>query len=145
MLLEQKLINDEMDNQLLTGHPMAPSELAHLNNSPTPNLQTIGESLPLPPPPVNRLVQDVIEDQFLARPDAQAIASRTVNLTYKELDESSSRLATQISSSGVSPGCIVPILHEKVRCSSIWSCAFVGEGERSPEMSHQRKILLAVN
>ncbi|TFB06998.1 Nonribosomal peptide synthetase 4 [Trichoderma ghanense] len=78
---------------------MAPSE-PHLDSSTIPKLQTTAESLPLPPPLVNRLVQDVIGDQVLERPDAPAIASPTVNLTYKELDESSSRLAAEISSSG---------------------------------------------
>ncbi|PTB62343.1 amino acid adenylation [Trichoderma citrinoviride] len=125
---------------------MAPSELAHLNNSPTPNLQTTGESLPLPPPPVNRLVQDVIEDQVLARPDAQAIASRTVNLTYKELDESSSRLATQISSSGVSPGCIVPILHEKSAVTIVAMLAVLKAGcaFTALDVSHPTQRLLEV-
>lgn len=99
---------------------MAPYKL-HVDNSVTPNLPASIEALPLPPPVVNRLVQDVIGDRVIVQPGAQAIASPTVNLTYKELDESSARLAVQIASSGIGPGSIVPIIHEKVRFYPIWN------------------------
>lgn len=86
---------------------MAPSKL---------NGVATTENSSLPPPLVNRLVQDVIRDQVTAQPDALAISSADINLTYKELDESSTRLAAQIASfSGIGPSSIVPIIHERVR------------------------------
>lgn len=97
---------------------MAAASKLHIDISITPNLSTPPERLSLPPPRVNKLVQDVVRDQVIAQPEAQAIASATVNLTYKELDESSTRLALQIASSGIDPGSIVPIIYEKVRHSS---------------------------
>lgn len=97
---------------------MAAASKLHIDISIAPNLSS-PERLPSPPPKVNKLVQDVIRDQVITQPEAQAIASATVNLTYRELDESSTRLALQIASSGVGLGSIVPIIHEKVRHSSI--------------------------
>lgn len=50
-------------------------------------------TLPLPPPPTNRLVQDVIQDQVTARPHAPATYACDGQFTYHELDRLSSRLA----------------------------------------------------
>lgn len=72
------------------------------------------KSLTEPPPVVNRLVQDVIRDQAVACPSAPAICSASVYLTYKELDDLSSRLALHIGSFGIGPNSIVPILCDKV-------------------------------
>lgn len=108
-----------MANSILPNHTMAAASKLHIDISITPNLSASLERLPLPPPGVNKLVQDVIRDQVIAQPEAQAIASATVNLTYKELDESSTRLAVQIASSGIDSGSIVPIIHKKVRYCSI--------------------------
>lgn len=104
-----------MADSISLNHTMAAASKLHIDISITPNLSTPPERLPLPPPGVNKLVQDVIRDQVIAQPEAQAITSATVNLTYKELDESSTRLAVQIASSGIGSGSIVPIIHEKVR------------------------------
>lgn len=70
--------------------------------------------LPSPPPLVNRLVQDVIRDQVLANPHAPAVYSQNGHLTYKELDDTSSRLAQHIVERGIRRDSIVPILSEKV-------------------------------
>lgn len=72
------------------------------------------KSLPLPPPPTNRLVQDVIQEQVTALPNAPAICSWDGQFTYNELDQLSSRLAAHTSSLGVGPDVIVPIIHAKV-------------------------------
>ncbi|KAL6870381.1 amino acid adenylation [Trichoderma novae-zelandiae] len=124
---------------------MAPSEL-HLDGSTTPSLQTTIESLPLPPPLVNRLVQDVVGDQVTAQPGAQSIASQTVNLTYKELDEASSRLATQISSSGISLGSIVPIIYEKSAITIVAMLAVLKSGcaFTALDVSHPTQRLLEI-
>lgn len=66
----------------------------------------------LPPAPLEvcRLVQEVIQEHITARPNAPAICSWDGYFTYKELDQLSSRLAVHISSFGVGPDVVVPIL-----------------------------------
>lgn len=81
----------------------------------SPDSETVAmESFPVPPPAVSRLVHDVIKDQAVARPDAPAICSESVYLTYNALDQCSSRLATHISNYGIKPNSIVPIISDKV-------------------------------
>ncbi|ETS02525.1 amino acid adenylation [Trichoderma reesei RUT C-30] len=132
-----------MDNPITPGHSLAPSKL-HLDNPATPVLQTTARNLPLPPPRVNKLVQDVIGNQVLKQPAATAVASPAMSLTYKELDESSSRLATQISSSGVSPGSIVPIIHEKSAITIVAMLAILKSGcaFTALDVSHPTQRLL---
>lgn len=70
--------------------------------------------------PSKRLVQDVIRDQAITRPDAPAISSAHVAYTYAQLDALSSRLADHIcSSNAVKPDDIIPILCDKVRKSTL--------------------------
>ncbi|KAK4074024.1 hypothetical protein Trihar35433_3498 [Trichoderma harzianum] len=125
---------------------MAAASKLHIDISITPNLSTPPERLPLPPPGVNKLVQDVIRDQVIAQPGAQAIASATVNLTYKELDESSTRLALQIASSGISSGSIVPIIHEKSAVTIIAMLAVLKAGcaFTALDVSHPTQRLLEI-
>jgi non-ribosomal peptide synthetase component F len=72
------------------------------------------ENLPLPPPVINKLVQDVITDQVRTRPNAPAICSASSYHTYKELGQFSSRLAARLVAYGKGPNSIVPILFDKV-------------------------------
>ncbi|KAL7932548.1 hypothetical protein V8C35DRAFT_307390 [Trichoderma chlorosporum] len=117
-----------MVDSVLPSYAMASSSKLHIDISLSPNLSTSLERLPLPPPGVNRLVQDVIKDQIIAHPDAQAIASATMNLSYKELDESSTWLAAQIASLGINPGAIIPILHEKSAITIVAMLAILKAG-----------------
>jgi non-ribosomal peptide synthetase component E (peptide arylation enzyme) len=64
------------------------------------------------------MAQDIINDQVIAQPSAQAIASVSINFTYKTLDECSSWLAARIISLGIGRNSIVPIICEKVRIPS---------------------------
>ncbi|TPX13822.1 uncharacterized protein E0L32_005766 [Thyridium curvatum] len=61
----------------------------------------------------DRLVYDVFYDQVKLRPLAPAVHAWDGDLTYSQLDELSSRLAAHISSFGVRPDDIVPILCDK--------------------------------
>ncbi|KAL7951327.1 hypothetical protein V8C42DRAFT_303750 [Trichoderma barbatum] len=134
-----------MADSILSGHTMASSSKIHIDISVTPS-QTSIERLPLPPPVVNRLVHDVIGDQVTIQPDAQAIASPTLNLTYRELDESSAQLAAQIASFGISPGSIVPIIHEKSAITIIAMVAVLKAGcaFTALDLSHPTKRLLEI-
>ncbi|KAK4069733.1 uncharacterized protein Triagg1_6863 [Trichoderma aggressivum f. europaeum] len=124
---------------------MASASKLHIDISITPNLSS-PERLPLPPPEVNKLVQDVIRDQVIAQPEAQAIVSATVNLTYKELDESSTRLAIQIASSGASLGSIVPIIYEKSAITIVAMLAVLKAGcaFTALDASHPTQRLLEI-
>ncbi|KAL6815888.1 hypothetical protein GGI42DRAFT_339017 [Trichoderma sp. SZMC 28013] len=124
---------------------MAAASKLHIDISIAPNLSS-PERLPSPPPKVNKLVQDVIRDQVITQPEAQAIASATVNLTYRELDESSTRLALQIASSGVGLGSIVPIIHEKSANTIVAMLAVLKAGcaFTALDVSHPTQRLLEI-
>lgn len=73
------------------------------------------EGLPLPPPAVNRRVEEIISNHAVARPYSPAICSASVYLNYREMDRLSSQLAAHVAAQGLKPGSIVPILSSKVR------------------------------
>ncbi|CAJ2511765.1 Uu.00g073900.m01.CDS01 [Anthostomella pinea] len=79
-------------------------------------------------PAANRLVQDVIRDQAMARPYAPAICSANVYLTYQELDQLSSRLATHIGTFWIRPDSIVPIIFDKSATTIIAMLAVLKAG-----------------
>jgi hypothetical protein len=66
--------------------------------------------------PVERCIHDVIADQVLERPDAEAVCAWDGSLTYRELDLASGRLATQLARLGVKPEALVPLCFEKSVC-----------------------------
>ncbi|KAL7905583.1 hypothetical protein GGI35DRAFT_488252 [Trichoderma velutinum] len=106
---------------------MAAASKLHIDISIAPNL-SLPERLPLPPPGVNKLVQDVIRDQVIAQPEAQAIASAT------------------IASSGTNPGSIVPIIHEKSSTTIVAMLAVLKAGcaFTALDISHPTKRLLEI-
>ncbi|RMZ71371.1 non-ribosomal peptide synthetase [Pyrenophora seminiperda CCB06] len=66
---------------------------------------------------VDRCVHDVFADRVQEMPDSCAIFAWDGEVTYKELDDMSNRLAWHIHGLGVRPGDSVPILFEK----SLWT------------------------
>ena len=62
---------------------------------------------------VDRCVHDVIADQFLEHPDAEAVCAWDGTLTYHELDMVSQRLARRLVQVGVGPEILVPLCFEK--------------------------------
>ncbi|KAL1799672.1 hypothetical protein ACET3X_000014 [Alternaria dauci] len=68
------------------------------------------------PPTIERCVHDVYLDQVQSRPEADAICAWDGVMTYKELDERSSRLANYLVSIGVKAESIVPLCFGK----SMW-------------------------
>ncbi|UNI16130.1 NRPS [Purpureocillium takamizusanense] len=71
------------------------------------------------PAPWDVCVHDVFREQAMRRPDAPAVHSWDGQLTYRELDQLSSRLAGRLVQYGVGPDMIVPLLFEK----SMWAPA----------------------
>ncbi|KAF1735675.1 Nonribosomal peptide synthetase dtxS1 [Beauveria bassiana] len=69
------------------------------------------------PEAVNRCVHDLIADVTSRQPTAEAICSWDGSMTYKQLDNYSTRLAHYLVGLGVSPGKIVLLCFEK----SMWT------------------------
>ncbi|KAK8091788.1 nonribosomal peptide synthase Pes1 [Apiospora hydei] len=65
------------------------------------------------PKTIHQTMHDIIVKQAAATPDAPAIASRDVGLSYKELDELTNHLAHDIQALGIGPEDVVPICIEK--------------------------------
>ncbi|KAK8015924.1 Phenylalanine racemase (ATP-hydrolyzing) [Apiospora marii] len=65
------------------------------------------------PKTIHQTMHDIIVKQAAATPDALAIASREVELSYKELDDLTNHLAHQIQALGIGPEDVVPICIEK--------------------------------
>ncbi|CAN9275789.1 unnamed protein product [Alternaria alternata] len=68
------------------------------------------------PPAIDRCVHDLYSNRAKSQPEADAICAWDGVMTYKELDERSSRLATYLVDIGVKPETIVPLCFEK----SMW-------------------------
>jgi len=66
---------------------------------------------------VARCIHDVIRDQVLSRPDAEAVCAWDGNLTYSELDQHSTQLGQYLVELGVGPEAIVPLCFDK----SLWT------------------------
>ncbi|KAI0129876.1 hypothetical protein BJ170DRAFT_290871 [Xylariales sp. AK1849] len=88
---------------------------------PSQKIQTILDNNQHVPPAIETLVQDLIREQTEQHPDSQAICSWDGDLTYKELDELSSRLANHLVTKGVAPEVFVPLCFEK----SFWTIVSV--------------------
>jgi non-ribosomal peptide synthetase component F len=63
--------------------------------------------------PVARCIHDVIADQVLSRPDAEAVHAWDGAFTYRELDGVAESLATALVGFGVGPEVLVPLCFEK--------------------------------
>lgn len=65
---------------------------------------------------LRRCVHDVVYDQVVAQPDAEAICAHDGNLCYRELDSLSTRLACHlVQTHGIRPETLVPLVFEKTK------------------------------
>ncbi|KAG7407670.1 Nonribosomal peptide synthetase TES [Fusarium oxysporum f. sp. rapae] len=80
------------------------------------------------PPAVERCVHDLFIEQARARPDAPAIHAWDGEMTYGELDELSSRLASHLVELGIKPEDIVPICFEKSKWAIVAILAVLKAG-----------------
>ncbi|KAH5617363.1 hypothetical protein HBI23_258200, partial [Parastagonospora nodorum] len=69
------------------------------------------------PPAVDRCVHDLFVEQARARPSAPALCAWDGEMTYRELDEQSTRLAGHLIRLGVAVEDMVPLCFEK----SMWT------------------------
>ena len=80
------------------------------------------------PPVVYDCVHHRIEQQALTRPDAPAVCAWDGNLTYRELNEHSTRLAHYLRSIGVRPEVYVPFCFEKSMWTVVAALAIIKSG-----------------
>jgi non-ribosomal peptide synthetase component F len=62
---------------------------------------------------VDRYIHEVIHDQALSKPHAEAVCDEHGTLSYLDLDQISSRLASHLSTLGLGPGVFVPLCFDK--------------------------------
>ncbi|KAK2032542.1 acetyl-CoA synthetase-like protein, partial [Colletotrichum zoysiae] len=63
--------------------------------------------------PINSCIHHIFQDQALLRPEAVALRSWDADLTYKQLDQFSTTLASDLQEMGVKPEVNVPLHFEK--------------------------------
>ncbi|KAL9622385.1 MAG: hypothetical protein Q9160_003228 [Pyrenula sp. 1 TL-2023] len=79
--------------------------------------------------PVNHLVHDFIAEQAAAQPSHQAICAWDGDLTYRDLDDLASRLASELASSyGIGPNVFVPLCFEKCKWAVVAMLAVLKTG-----------------
>ena len=77
---------------------------------------------------VNRCVHHVIEAQCLHTPDEQAVCAWDGDLSYGELNDLSSGLASHLQALGIGPEVFVPILSEKSKWVAVGILAVIKAG-----------------
>ena len=65
------------------------------------------------PTKINKLIHEVVADRAAERPNAPAVAAWDMNLTYRELEAKAASLAHHLTTFGVKPETIVPLLFDK--------------------------------
>lgn len=101
-----------------TGSPLRPSTLlASVDTISDSDLEHISSWNGKPYEAVQELVHDLIVQTAQAMPDATAVSSWDGELTYRQLDQLSTRLALKLTSLGPRPEDIVPLYFEK----SLWA------------------------
>ncbi|KAJ5462685.1 HC-toxin synthetase [Penicillium sp. IBT 31633x] len=88
-------------------------ELRHIGTCSPQDIRDIQQWNGTPPVKVNRYVHDIIAEHINSRPDAPAICAWDGNLSYRELDELSNRLARHLAEHKVCQGAIVPLCFER--------------------------------
>jgi len=62
---------------------------------------------------VDRCIHEVIHDHALSKPNAEAVCDEHGILSYRDLDQISSRLASHLITLGLGPGVFVPLCFDK--------------------------------
>ncbi|KAJ6092571.1 acetyl-CoA synthetase-like protein [Penicillium sp. IBT 16267x] len=79
-------------------------------------------------PAISNLLHEVIASFARSRPNAPAICAWDGDPTYRELDELSTKLASQLIHAGVRPGTLVPLLFEKSAYTHVAQIAVLKAG-----------------
>jgi fumiquinazoline F synthetase len=94
------------------------------------------------PPPAEKSVYMMIETQIQARPEAPAICAWDGELTYRQLDQLVSWLASRLFDLGVGPGTLVPLCFQKCKWTAVAILGVIKTGGSfvllDPELPRQR-------
>ncbi|KAL4939595.1 hypothetical protein BDV06DRAFT_224867 [Aspergillus oleicola] len=82
-------------------------------------------------------IQDLVHQQLQSRPEAQAVCAFDGNLTYLELDDLASRLASHLVGLGVSPEVTVATILEKTKWAVVTYLAVLKAGGTIVPINHQ--------
>ncbi|KAL4869849.1 hypothetical protein BDV12DRAFT_195858 [Aspergillus spectabilis] len=82
-------------------------------------------------------IHDLIHEQQLARPDAEAVWSFDGNLTYQALDNLATRLASHLVDLGVGPEITVATIFEKTKWAVVTYLAVLKAGGTIVPINHQ--------
>ncbi|KAL6233521.1 hypothetical protein BDW75DRAFT_241920 [Aspergillus navahoensis] len=82
-------------------------------------------------------IHDLVYQQLLSRPDAQAIHAFDGHLTYRELDILAARLASHLVGLGVGPEVMVATIFEKTKWAVVTYLAVVKAGGTIVPVNHQ--------
>ncbi|KJZ72707.1 hypothetical protein HIM_07899 [Hirsutella minnesotensis 3608] len=80
------------------------------------------------PAPVGRCVHEVIQEQCLKTPSAEAVCAWDGNLTYQQLGELSDRLASHLHITGTGPEKFIPILSDKSKWVAVCILGIIKAG-----------------
>ncbi|MCJ1399311.1 hypothetical protein MMC11_002513 [Xylographa trunciseda] len=80
------------------------------------------------PEAISTCAHSLIEARVVRQPDSPAICSWDGNVTYAELEETSSRLAGHLASLGIGPDILVPLFFEKSKFTIIAMLAVLKAG-----------------
>lgn len=97
-------------NEILTRPDAAVSDLNCVSDR---NLKFITEWNNDPLDTVDRCIHEIIHDQALSKPHAEAVCDEHGSISYRDLDQISSRLASHLVALGLGPGDFVPLCFEK--------------------------------
>jgi amino acid adenylation domain-containing protein len=113
--LDSKPSVDDMISAVEVVEPTEPTPvLPHLSPEDARAIMKWNKSIPSK---VDRCVHELIQSRTLSQPDAVAVCASDGQLTYRELDDISSALATRLVHHDMGPNRIVPLVFEK----SMWT------------------------
>ncbi|KAL4928191.1 uncharacterized protein BDV17DRAFT_291936 [Aspergillus undulatus] len=82
-------------------------------------------------------IHDLVHQQLQSRPAAQAVCAFDGNITYQELDDLASRLASHLTSLGVGPEAMVATIFEKTKWAVVTYLAILKAGGTIVPINHQ--------
>lgn len=136
--VDPRLVDPGMPHRLLSQLEFLAQQLVQLSSSPlvvgdlnyySPQDQVDAtKNDPSLKPAVSNLLHEVIASFARSRPNSPAICAWDGDLTYRELDDLSTKLASQLIRDGVRQGALVPLLFEKSAFTHVAQLAVLKAG-----------------
>jgi non-ribosomal peptide synthetase component F len=97
-------------NEILTRSDASVADLNYVSDR---NLELITAWNSNPLDTVDRCIHEIIHDQAVSKPHAEALCDEHGTISYRDLDQITSRLASHLITLGLGPGSFVPLCFEK--------------------------------